>query len=119
MSNRISILKPQVYQKIAAGEVIERPLSVVKELVENSIDAGADDIAIRLINGGSTRISVEDNGHGFNPADIEVAFQRHTTSKLIELDDLDQARRYLERVVNSYSESGVAILARQRLAEIS
>lgn len=90
MSNRINILKPRVYQKIAAGEVIERPLSVVKELVENSIDAGADDIAVRLVNGGVTRISVEDNGHGFDPAEVEIAFQRHTTSKLMELVDLDR-----------------------------
>ncbi len=90
MSNRVKILKTDVYQKIAAGEVIERPLSVVKELVENSIDSGADDIAIRLVGGGIARISVEDTGHGFEPLDIEIAFQRHTTSKLAELEDLDR-----------------------------
>jgi DNA mismatch repair protein MutL len=92
MTKRITVLKPDVYRMIAAGEVIERPLSVVKELVENSIDAGADDIAVRLVSGGTTRISVEDNGTGFNPSDVEVAFQRHTTSKLVELDDLDRIR---------------------------
>ena len=92
MSNRVKILKTDVYQKIAAGEIIERPLSVVKELVENSIDSGADDIAIRLVGGGIVRISVEDAGRGFDPLDIEIAFQRHTTSKLTELEDLDRLR---------------------------
>ena len=87
---KIKILKADVYQKIAAGEVIERPLSVVKELVENSIDAGADDIAVSLTEGGKSAIRVEDNGQGFDPEDIETAFKRHSTSKLSELSDLDR-----------------------------
>jgi DNA mismatch repair protein MutL len=79
-----------VSRKIAAGEVIERPLSVVKELVENAIDAGASEIAVALRAGGKELVRVEDNGCGFGADDIEVAFQRHSTSKLVELEDLDR-----------------------------
>jgi DNA mismatch repair protein MutL len=70
--------------------VIERPVSVVKELVENAIDAGADEIRVSLRGGGKDLIRVEDNGHGFDPDDIEAAFRRHATSKLTELSDLDR-----------------------------
>ncbi len=86
---RIHFLAEQVFHKIAAGEVIERPLSAVKELVENAIDAGANTIAVTLRAGGKELIRVEDNGSGFAAADIEIAFQRHTTSKLTELEDLN------------------------------
>jgi DNA mismatch repair protein MutL len=86
---KIHFLAEQVFRKIAAGEVIERPLSAVKELVENAIDAGADSIAVELRAGGKELIRVEDNGSGFAGADIEIAFQRHTTSKLTELEDLN------------------------------
>ena len=86
---RIHFLAEQVFRKIAAGEVIERPLSVVKELVENAIDAGANAIAVALKAGGKELIKVEDNGSGFAAADIEIAFQSHTTSKLTELEDLN------------------------------
>ena len=82
-------MKADVYQKIAAGEVVERPLSVVKELVENAVDAGADEIVIELTDGGKRLIRVADNGEGFADDDIETAFRRHTTSKLVELRDLD------------------------------
>ena len=87
---RIQFLAENVFRKIAAGEVIERPLSVVKELVENAIDAGADTITVALSAGGKELIRVEDNGSGFAADDIEIAFQRHTTSKLTELEDLDR-----------------------------
>jgi DNA mismatch repair protein MutL len=87
---KIHLLAEQVFHKIAAGEVIERPLSAVKELVENAIDAGADTISVALRAGGKESIRVEDNGSGFAAADIEIAFQRHTTSKLTELEDLDR-----------------------------
>lgn len=87
---KIKILDADVYEKIAAGEVIERPLSVVKELVENSIDAGADEISVSLTDGGKAVIRVEDNGQGFDPDDIATAFRRHTTSKLVRLSDLDR-----------------------------
>ncbi len=86
----IRILSENVFRKIAAGEVIERPLSVVKELVENAIDAGAGEIAVELRAGGKEMVRVEDNGSGFGPDDIEIAFARHSTSKLVELEDLDR-----------------------------
>jgi len=87
---RIRVLAESVFRKIAAGEVIERPLSVVKELVENAIDAGASEITVTLLSGGKEMIRVEDNGCGFGADDIEIAFQRHSTSKLVELEDLDR-----------------------------
>ena len=87
--SKIRLLREEVYRKIAAGEVIERPVSVVKELVENALDAGADEIKISVVGGGKDLIRVEDTGQGFAPDDIETAFQRHATSKLTELADLD------------------------------
>jgi len=88
--SKIKILKENVYKKIAAGEVVERPLSVVKELVENSIDAGAREIGVELVEGGKKSIKVKDNGEGFAGEDITLAFKRHSTSKLAELNDLDR-----------------------------
>ncbi len=85
----VKTLKEDVYKKIAAGEVVERPLSVVKELVENSIDAGADSIKIEIVEGGKRLIKVVDNGTGFDAEDIEPAFKNHSTSKLSELSDFD------------------------------
>jgi DNA mismatch repair protein MutL len=84
------MLAETVFRKIAAGEVIERPLSAVKELVENAIDAGANAVTVELVAGGKQSIRVEDDGSGFAADDIEIAFQRHTTSKLNELEDLDR-----------------------------
>lgn len=86
---KIKTLREDVYKKIAAGEVVERPLSVVKELVENSIDAGADTITVEIAEGGKQLIKVTDNGSGFDPADIEPAFKNHSTSKISELSDFD------------------------------
>ncbi len=86
----IKVLSENVYRKIAAGEVIERPLSVVKELVENAIDAGAAGIKVLLRAGGKELVRVEDDGCGFGADDIEIAFRRHSTSKLQELEDLDR-----------------------------
>ncbi len=86
---KIKLLKEDVYKKIAAGEVVERPLSVVKELVENSIDAGADTINVEVMEGGKRLIKVIDNGSGFEPEDIEPAFKNHSTSKLTELSDFN------------------------------
>lgn len=88
----VKSLSANVYRKIAAGEVIERPLSVVKELVENAIDAGAKAIRVELDRGGKERVLVEDDGSGFAADDIEIAFRRHSTSKLSELEDLDRLR---------------------------
>lgn len=86
---KVKTLREDVYKKIAAGEVVERPLSVVKELVENSLDAGADNIKIEVIDGGKQLIKITDNGSGFNPEDIEPAFKNHSTSKISELSDFD------------------------------
>ena len=80
--NRISILDPALADKIAAGEVVERPSSVVKELVENSIDAKATQIQIRIIDGGRTLIEVKDNGIGMSKEDAILSIRRHATSKI-------------------------------------
>ena len=85
---RIHQLPPSVITKIAAGEVIERPASVVKELLENSVDAGATRIDIELEQGGTELIRVVDDGHGIDPADLPLVFASHATSKLKEADDL-------------------------------
>ena len=85
----IKILPPEVSSKIAAGEVIERPSSVVKELIENSLDAGATEISIEAHNGGVSYLRVTDNGCGLSAAEAEIAIRRHATSKITELDDLE------------------------------
>jgi DNA mismatch repair protein MutL len=85
----IRILSEDVASQIAAGEVVERPASVVKELVENSIDAGAQDIRVETRGGGKQFIHVADDGCGVPAAEVELAFQRHSTSKLTSTDDLN------------------------------
>ena len=85
----IRILSDKVANQIAAGEVIERPVAVVKELVENSIDAGATRIEVEFRNGGKSYIRVEDNGRGMSPNEALLSLERHATSKISSLDDLD------------------------------
>ena len=86
--NKISILPDNLANQIAAGEVVERPASVVKELVENSIDAGADRVQIEIELGGRRLIRISDNGHGMVRDDAILAFERHATSKIRTLEDL-------------------------------
>jgi DNA mismatch repair protein MutL len=85
----IKILPPEVSSKIAAGEVIERPSSVVKELIENSLDAGASEVSVEAHNGGVSYLRVTDNGCGLSAAETEIAIRRHATSKITRLDDLE------------------------------
>ena len=88
----IVLLDDLTINKIAAGEVIERPASVIKEMVENSIDAGANNITVEIKNGGISFIKISDNGKGIAKDDLEIAFERHATSKIRSADDLDTVK---------------------------
>ena len=88
-NNKIKILPENLASKIAAGEVVQRPASVVKELLENTIDAGATKVTVIIKDGGKTLIQVIDDGCGMNEADAEIAFTRHATSKISSLEDLE------------------------------
>lgn len=87
---RIQLLPPSLRDRIAAGEVIQRPASALKELVENALDAGATEITVDAEEGGTLRLSVTDNGHGIMAEDLPLAFENHATSKIHEPDDLDR-----------------------------
>ena len=91
---RILVLDDATIDRIAAGEVIERPASVVKELVENALDAGATQITVQLQDGGLTSLSIEDDGHGMAFQDLPLAFERHATSKITAAADIMRVRSF-------------------------
>jgi DNA mismatch repair protein MutL len=90
--NRIKILSSETVNKIAAGEVIERPASIVKELIENSIDANAKHITVKISKSGKELISVEDDGIGMSKDDTLLSIERHSTSKISDVNDLEKIR---------------------------
>ena len=92
MTNRIHLLPDHIANQIAAGEVIQRPASAVKELLENAVDAGASEIKLIINDAGKALIQVIDNGKGMNPIDAQNAFARHATSKISSIEDLFQIR---------------------------
>lgn len=89
---RIRLLSKQLANQIAAGEVVERPSSVVKELLENAIDSGAEEILLEVKSAGKTLIRVRDNGHGIEKDDLPLALCPHATSKIYTLDDLSEIK---------------------------
>src|SRR5512139_1114739 len=92
MSSVIKILPDKLINKIAAGEVVERPASVVKELIENAVDAGATEIFVDIEQSGRRLIAVADNGSGMSREDARTAFERHATSKIYSESDLETIR---------------------------
>ncbi len=89
MLQKVNLLDSQTYNRIAAGEVVQRPASVVKELVENSLDAQASEVVVEIEGAGKKLIRITDDGEGMSPADVRVAFLKHATSKIVGTDDLD------------------------------
>ena len=89
-THRIQALEPKLVNQIAAGEIIERPASILKELIENALDAGAKNIHIEADNGGIKRLKISDDGHGIGRHDLALALSRHATSKITSMRDLEQ-----------------------------
>ncbi|MBQ9782120.1 MAG: ATP-binding protein, partial [Clostridia bacterium] len=86
---KLNVLDKKIYNQISAGEVVERPFSVCKELIENSIDAGAKNISVSIINGGKSYIEVTDDGFGMEKDDLVLSIMPHATSKISSVSDLD------------------------------
>ena len=90
----LQVLPPEISNMIAAGEVVQRPASVVKELMENAVDAGATQVSVVITDSGRTLIQVIDNGSGMSPEDAVLCFERHATSKIATADDLSDILTY-------------------------
>ena len=119
---KINLLEPKVFNMLAAGEVVERPSSVVKELVENAIDAGATEVYISIENGGISKIQVSDNGIGIEKDDLRAAFLPHATSKLKNITDLDSLATLGfrgEALASIASVSEVTLISKFRSAEFA
>lgn len=109
--SKIRILPDLLVKKIAAGEVVERPASVVKELIENALDAGSTEIEIHVKKGGLEEIRVIDNGHGMNPGELKLAIETHATSKIFLEEDL--------KMISTYGFRGEALAAISRISHFS
>jgi len=111
LTKRIKPLSIQLANQIAAGEVVERPASVLKELLENSIDAGSSEIEVDIMQGGKSLIRIKDNGWGIKKEDLPLAVSRHATSKLSVIEDLDN--------VNSLGFRGEALASISSISRLS
>ena len=107
---KITKLSQKLIDQIAAGEIVERPASIVKELLENSIDAGADKISVKIFEGGSRLIVVSDNGTGIQKDDLVLAIENHATSKISTQEDLQNC--------NSHGFRGEALAAIASVANV-